>query len=70
MRNLLICFTLFLTFCSFAQTNGVQDVRFTGSWSGSEKDQQTPGLEKHWIQHRFDDGLFVLLFTTIQDGES
>ncbi len=40
-----------------------------GSWKGSENDNQRNGLAKYWIQHRFEDGTFLLLFTAIENGE-
>lgn len=41
------------------------DPRFLGSWSGSEKNGQQKGISKYWIQHRTEDGTFVLLFTMV-----
>lgn len=70
MRNTIAIILLTITFTLSAQTNKTfHDPRFVGSWTGSEKDQQQSGLEKHWIMHRFADGTFILLFTAIQDGE-
>jgi hypothetical protein len=45
------------------------DWRMVGSWKGEEKDQQEKGLEKHWIQHRFEDGTYIILFTMVQHGK-
>lgn len=45
------------------------DNKMFGSWKGSEKDNQKEGLVKYWIQHRFQDGTFLLLFTVIDNGE-
>jgi len=45
------------------------DPKLFGSWKGSEKDQQIEGVEKHWIQHRFENGTYVILFTVVEDGE-
>lgn len=45
------------------------DNKMFGSWKGSENDNQRKGLVKYWIQHRFEDGTFVLLFTAIENGE-
>lgn len=68
MKKAIIITFLLVAFSASAQTKKTQDARFTGTWSGSEKEQQQMGLEKHWIMHRFADGTFLLLFTTIQDG--
>jgi hypothetical protein len=43
--------------------------KFLGSWSGSEKDNQRKDLTKYWIQNRYKDGTFVLIFTTIENCE-
>jgi hypothetical protein len=45
------------------------DKKMFGSWKGSENDNQRKGLVKYWIQHRFEDGTFLLLFTAIENGE-
>ncbi|TRX42984.1 hypothetical protein [Flavobacterium restrictum] len=64
--------TLFLLF-SCATTKSVDDEqlkkKLTGSWSGSEKDNQKPGLTKYWIQNRNKNGTYVLLFTVIENCE-
>jgi hypothetical protein len=70
MKKAILIGVLILGFILMAQsTTASSDARFVGTWSGSEKDQQQIGLEKHWIMHRFADGTFILLFTTIEDGE-
>lgn len=51
-----------------ASAQGKLDPALFGSWEGSEKDGQQKGMIKHWVMHRFEDGTFVLLFTTIEDG--
>lgn len=45
------------------------DKKMFGSWKGSEKDNQRKALVKYWVQHRFEDGTFLLLFTAIENGE-
>lgn len=70
MKTLFSLAFLFILSTSFAQSKDAKiDPKFVGSWTGSEKDQQQLGLEKHWIMHRFNDGDFILLFTIINDGE-
>ncbi|MCU7695406.1 hypothetical protein ACFSPU_10270 [Haoranjiania flava] len=55
---------------SFAQsTENIIDKKLVGSWKGYEKDNQVVGMEKYWIQHRFEDGSFIILFTAIADCE-
>lgn len=49
------------------ENKGKNDKVLVGSWSGSEKDQQTAGLQKNWIQQRYEDGTFVLLYTIVQN---
>lgn len=45
------------------------DKKFIGSWVGSEKDNQIDGMAKHWVQTRYNDGTFILMFTTVEDCE-
>ena len=65
----------FITIFSFAngQTKDSKenklDKKMFGSWKGSENDNQRKGLVKYWVQHRFEDGTFLLLFTAIENGE-
>ena len=58
---------LSLSFTSFNSSK--DDKKFIGSWSGSESDNQIVGVTKYWIQHRFKNGTYVLLYTTITDCE-
>ncbi|RKE92174.1 hypothetical protein [Ichthyenterobacterium magnum] len=37
------------------------DKRLLGSWKGFEENQIIEGVQSTWIQHRFDDGKFILL---------
>jgi hypothetical protein len=72
MKKIIITLTLVLTinFCMGQQVpNGKEahDPALLGSWSGSEKSMQKIGMVKHWIQNRFEDGTFVLIYTTIED---
>ncbi len=67
MKRLLIVAFLFLGQIILGQTS--LDPKMFGSWKGSEKDQQFEGVERHWIQHRFEDGTFVLLFTMLENGK-
>ena len=41
---------------------------FVGTWSGFEKSQQIQGIETHWIQHRFEDGTYIILFIDIDEN--
>lgn len=49
------------------EITGNDEKKFIGSWEGSEKDNQRVGLTKHWIQNRYKNGTFVLIFSTIED---
>lgn len=74
MKRILASSLLAVLFCfSFTKCTLIQkdtlDTKLLGSWHGSEKDNQKKNLTKYWIQHRFDDGTFILLFTTIDHGE-
>lgn len=73
MKKILII--AFLTVFSFANAQKKDakenklDEKMFGSWKGSENDNQRKGLVKYQIQHRFEDGTFLLLFTAIENGE-
>jgi hypothetical protein len=73
MKKILII--AFITIFSFANAQKKDskenklDKKMFGSWKGSENDNQRKGLVKYWIQHRFEDGTFLLLFTAIENGE-
>jgi hypothetical protein len=54
---------------SFTIDKKEQDEKLVGIWKGFEKDGQIEGIEKHWIQQRFADGTYVILFTTKEDCE-
>lgn len=67
----ILILTSFIVF-SCATTKTADDKlknKLIGSWSGSEKDNQNSGLTKYWIQQRNKNGTFILLFTSIQNGE-
>ena len=70
MKNKLILIA-FVSIVCFAFTtyteNNKDEKKFLGSWIGSEKDNQRKDLTKHWIQNRYKDGTFVLMFTTIEN---
>lgn len=70
MKYFIIVF--FALTASLSAQQKAHDPKMVGSWRGQEKDQQFKGVEKYWIQHRFEDGTYVILFTTIDrrfDGE-
>jgi hypothetical protein len=74
MKSVLVRSLLALSVCiSFTKCTLIQkdklDPKLLGSWSGFEKDNQRENLTKYWIQHRFEDGTFILLFTTIDHGK-
>lgn len=66
---ILVSFLLF----SFASTKTSDDDKLknklTGTWSGSEEDNQIRGVTKYWIQIRNKNGTFVIMFTSIEDCE-
>ena len=53
----------------FRTNNNEHDSKLVGIWKGFEKDKQIEGVEKHWIQERFKDGSYVIIFTSIQNCE-
>lgn len=54
---------------SFSIDKKENDAKLVGIWKGFEKDAQIEGIEKHWIQQRFADGTYVIMFTTKEDCE-
>lgn len=58
---------LILSSFTIFEITGSDDKKFIGSWEGSETDNQRVGLTKHWIQNRYKDGTFTLIFTTIEE---
>jgi hypothetical protein len=54
---------------SFSVDKKENDSKLVGIWKGFEKDAQIEGVEKHWIQQRFADGSYVIMFTAKQDCE-
>lgn len=54
---------------SFTIDKKEQDEKLVGIWKGFEKDGQIEGIEKHWIQQRFADGTYVIMFTAKEDCE-
>ena len=54
---------------SFTVYENREKNKFVGSWKGSEKEYQTEGVTKYWIQNRYKDGTFVLIFTTVTNCE-
>ncbi len=53
---------------SYDPSDGIQDSRLVGIWTGSEKDNQEEGLSKEWTMTRNADGTFFLDFKTKMKG--
>ncbi|CAD0008429.1 MULTISPECIES: hypothetical protein [Flavobacterium] len=58
---------LSLLIFSFSSNLKEQDSKLIGVWKGFEVEKQIEGVEKHWIQQRFENGTYVIMFTTKQD---
>lgn len=54
---------------SFSIDKKENDAKLVGIWKGFEKDAQIEGVEKHWIQQRFADGTYVIMFTAKENCE-
>ena len=54
---------------TIVKENKKDEKKFVGSWIGYEKDNQREGLTKHWVQNRYKDGTYILMFTTIENCE-
>ncbi len=69
MKKIVILLFVLVTSYTYCQTEkNALDAKLFGTWNGSEKDQQTKGITKSWVMHRFVDGTFVLLFTAIENN--
>ena len=68
MKKVALLIFFLITNVLFSQDKNL-DSKLFGSWSGTEKDNQRVGMTKNWIMHRFEDGNFILLFTSVEDGE-
>ena len=51
----------------FSTAKKEQDSKLIGVWKGFEVEKQIEGVEKHWIQQRFENGTYVIMFTTKED---
>lgn len=75
MRKYTVLFSTFTMlfiaalFFSFSSNSKSNDSKLVGIWKGFEKDKQIEGIEKHWIQQRFKNGTYVIMFTTKEDCE-
>jgi hypothetical protein len=63
----LAVFSIFIF--SFSIDKKENDAKLVGIWKGFEKDAQIEGVEKHWIQQRFADGTYMIMFTAKEDCE-
>ena len=67
---LILASFLFLSFISIKSSDDDKlKTKLTGTWSGSEEDNQVQGITKYWIQIRNKNGTFILMFTTIENCE-
>ena len=53
----------------FRVNDNKHDSKLVGIWKGFEKDKQIEGVEKHWIQERFKDGTYIIMFTVLENCE-
>lgn len=68
--KLLFLTTFFITSVIGYSQIKERDLRLVGTWQGSEKGNQEEGMSRYWVQQRFNDGTFLMLFVTIdKDGE-
>lgn len=68
-KSIIIIGLISFLILSFTSIESGDKNKFVGSWKGSEKDNQTEGTTKYWIQNRYKDGTFVLIFTTVNNCE-
>lgn len=74
MKNHLKLIWLFFLIANsalFAQKADVKkgkiDKKLVGTWYGSEIGSQREGLEKHWIQERYENGTYTIMFLSIEE---
>lgn len=73
MKKISLLFTSFgilllsILIFSFSTDKKEQDSKLVGVWKGFEVDKQIEGVEKHWIQQRFENGTYIIMFTTKED---
>ncbi|MCT6868588.1 MAG: hypothetical protein M3Z80_01395 [Apibacter sp.] len=67
MKKLILLNFIWFSIFSYTQTKEREN-RLVGSWQGSEKGNQE-GVAKYWVQQRYNDGTFLLLFVAVPDGE-
>jgi hypothetical protein len=61
--RILVLIVFSILIFSFSIDKKEHDAKLVGIWKGFEKDGQIDGVEKHWIQQRFADGNYVIMFT-------
>ena len=70
MRNIL-CLLLFIVFQnSFSQSDTLVknfDKKLIGYWKGSEVDRKTLENTLYWFTNRFENGTYVIMFTSVKD---
>jgi hypothetical protein len=71
------CFIIFSTsacsprqYLSTVASGQSIDQRLVGSWSGSEANDQTQGMQKSWVMARTSTGSFTLDFRVTYDGQA
>jgi hypothetical protein len=66
-KSIIIVVLIAIVSLSFTVLERSDKNKFVRSWKGSEKSNQTDGVTKYWIQNRYKDGTFVLIFTTVEN---
>ena len=70
MKKYLVLFITILLFnCSDKKQEKEIDPLLIGTWTGSEYGLEKEGMQKRWIQHRFKDGTYIIIFTTIEGND-
>ena len=70
MKNI-FCLLLFFVFSNaFSQSDTLIkkiDKNLIGSWKGSDVDRNTLDITLYWFTNRFEDGTYVIMFTSGKD---
>lgn len=64
----LMVVTLFVS-SGFKPGSKEHDKKMVGVWKGFEANKEEEGVEKHWILHRYENGKYIIMFTTKENCE-
>jgi hypothetical protein len=69
MKRIIAIITIIVLSFGFSiegKSDKEHDSKLVGIWKGFEKDNEQKGVEKYWLQERFKDGSYVIMFTAVE----